>query len=249
MKVSIKAIFLLFALFLFATAATFAQEIDREKIERQFYNAYIKNSMPAWKITLSQLEKSKDKSSQLLLAKGYYGAATTGMGNKDKDFASEMLEKSTKVANTILKKDKKSAEANALLAVIWGMEIGITPTKGMALGSKSFRVAAKGIKYAPDNPFTNYAQGNKLYYTPELWGGDLKESLVFLEKSKSAYEKANKTDNWEYLALLALLGQSYHKQELFSEAKGIYETALKVSPDFNYVKMRLLPALEKDMTE
>ncbi len=244
MKVLIKAIIIVFPLFLLTTNS-YAQDEFKTKIEQQFFNAYIKNSIPAWKISLSQLENSQDESLQLLLAKSYYGAAGTGMGNQDEDFTSEMLDKAAILTKSILAKDKDSPEANALLSSVYGMKIGLSPMKGMFLGSKSASAAAKGIKLAPDNPFTNYVKGTYLYYTPSMFGGDVKESLTFFEKSKSCYEKVAKTKSWEYLSLLASLGQAYHKEGLYEKAKSTFETALKVAPDFNYVKKGLLPRTEK----
>ena len=244
MKVFTKATVILFSLFLLVTNV-FAQAINQAEIEQQFYNAYIKNSIPAWKISLSQLEKSQDASLQLLLAKGYYGAAGTGMSNQNEDFTSEMLDKAAILTKSILKKDSQSPEANALLSSVYGMKIGLSPMKGMFLGGKSADAAAKGIKLAPENPFTNYVKGSYLFYTPSMFGGDTKESLTYLEKSKSNYEKMTKINSWEYLNLLALLGQAYHKEGFYNKAKTTYEAALKIAPDFNYVKIGLLPRTEK----
>jgi len=244
MKVFIKATVILLSVFLF-TINTFAQDVNRAKIEQQFYNAYLKKSIPAWKISLSQLENSKDPSLQLLLAKGYYGAAGTGMANQDEDFSSEMLDKAAILTKSILQKDKKSPEANALLSVVYGMKIGLSPFKAPILGSKSSSAASKGVKFAPENPFVNYVKGINLYLTPAMFGGDTKESITYLEKSKIYYEKSNQIEHWEYLNMLTFLGQVYHKEKLYKKAKATYEAALKVAPDFNYVKYRLLPRTEK----
>ena len=248
MKVLIKSSMLLFSLCLLTTNVS-AQEMTTEKIEQQFFNAYIKNSIPAWKISLSQLENNQDESLQLLLAKSYYGAAGTGMGSQNEDFTAEMLDKAAILTKSILEKDKKSAEANALLSAVYGMKIALSPIKGMLLGSKSSNAAAKGIKLAPENPFTNYVQGINLYHTPAMFGGDIKESINHLEKSKNSYEKAAKTNSWEYLNLLAFLGQAYHKEGLYEKAKATYETALKIAPDFAYIKMGLLPITEKALVK
>jgi len=248
MKVLTKTAITLFSVLLF-TAYTFAQEVDIAKLEQQFFNAYLKNSIPAWKISLSQLEDSQDESLQLLLAKSYYGAAGAGMGNQDEDFASEMLDKAAILTKSILEQDKKSAEANALLSAVYGIKIGLSPIKGMLLGSKSSSAAAKGVKLAPENPFTNFVKGINLFYTPAMFGGDTRESLSYFEKSKIYYEKNAQTMTWEYLNMLTTLGQAYHSEKLYEKAKTTYETALKVAPDFGYVKYRLLPRTEKALAK
>ena len=118
-KVSLP--FLMIGLFITSSSA----QIDQAKITQQFYTAYIANSNPAWKISLAQLEDNKAESLQLMLAKGYYGAAETAMSNQGEDLVESMLNKAEVLTKSILKKDKKSPEANALLSVVYGLKIGL----------------------------------------------------------------------------------------------------------------------------
>lgn len=224
-----------------------AQTIDRAKIETQFYKAYLTNSIPAWKISLNQLADATTEAEQLLKAKGYYAAAGIAMGNRDEDLAGEMLDKAENATKALLKTNKKSPEANALLSSVYGMKIGLSPMKGMYLGGKSSGQAEKGVALAPDNGFTNYVMGNYLFYTPSMWGGDVKESITYLEKARGIYEQSAETENWEYMSVMALLGQAYHSEKQFDKAKEIYQIALKTAPNFGYVKMYLLPLTEKEI--
>lgn len=235
--------FLMIGLFIISLSA----QIDQTKITKQFYTAYITNSNPAWEITLGQLENNKEATLQLALAKGYYGAAGTALGNQEEDLADKMLDKAEAMTKKILDQDKKSPEANALLSTVYGMKIGLSPIKGMYLGSKSASAAKKGLKLAPNNAFTNYVMGSYLFYTPSMFGGDAEGSLAYFEKSKGIYEKEGRTKSWEYMNLMALLGQAYHSQKEYTKAKIIYTTALKIAPNFGYIKMYLLPQTEKAM--
>lgn len=230
---------------LFSFHFLFAQTVDLAKIEQQFYTAYITNSVPAWKISLKQLAEHQDESNQLVLAKGYYSAAGTALGNQNEDLAEEMLEKAEVLVEAILKEDKKSPEGNALLSSVYGMKIGLSPIKGMYLGSKSSKAAEKGVELAPDNGFTNFVIGNNLFYTPAMWGGDVEKGIEHLEKAKGIYEAAEQTKSWEYMSVLATLGQAYHSNEQYDAAKATYATALAIAPNFGYVKMYLLPRTEK----
>ena len=218
-------------------------QIDQAKINQQFYTAYITNSNPAWKITLSQLETANKNSLQL--AKGYYAAAITALGNQEKDLVGDLLDKAAIMTKAILKENNKSPEANALLAAVYGLKIGLSPIKGPLLGSKSSSAAEKGVTLAPDNGFTNSVIGNNLYRTPSMFGGDIEKGITHLEKAKAIYEKTASPKNWEYMSLLALLGQVYHSQKQYTKAKAIYTAALEIAPNFGYVKMYLLPRTEK----
>lgn len=245
MKILSKSIIIfLFSIFLIqningqenATIATY---------EQQFYSAYQMNSVSAWAITLKKLEALKDENAQLLLAKGHYAAASTAIGNKDEELTKELLEKGEKLTTQFLKKNKENAEAHALMSAILGLKIGLSPMQGMFLGSKSSNHIEKALTLAPDNSFVNFVEGNSLYYTPSMFGGDSKKSIVHLEKAKNNYIKNQRTATWEYLSTMAVLGQAYHYEEDYKNAKMTYETALETAPDFGYIKKYLLPKTEK----
>ncbi len=222
-------------------------QIDQAKITKQFYTAYITTSNPAWKITLVQLADSQEETLQLTLAKGYYGAAGTAMGNQDEDLVEALLDKAATITKKLLAQNKKSPEANALLSAVYGMQMGLSPMKAMYLGSKSATAVKKGIELAPNNAFTNYVMGVYLFYTPSMFGGDAAESLVYFEKAKGIYETAGQIQSWEYMNLMAFLGQAYHSQKEYVKAKAIYTAALAIAPNFGYVKMYLLPQTEQAM--
>ena len=133
------------------------------------------------------------------------------------------------------------------MSSIYGMKIGLSPIKGPFLGGKSSNAAKKGIELAPDNAFTNYVMGSYLFYTPSMFGGDAAGSLIYLEKAKRIYEKEGRTQTWEYMNMMALLGQAYHNQKEYIKAKAVYTTALEIAPNFGYVKRYLLPRTEKEI--
>jgi len=240
MKIFLQISISLFLLILGSTKAN-AQAIDQAKIEHQFYTAHVTNSNLSWKVSLQQVEENLEEANQLLLAKGYYAAAGTALGNKEETLASKLLDKGHLLVNKLLKSNKNSAEANALLSVILGLKIGLSPMKGMLYGNKSSRAANKGIQLAPDNAFTNFVQGNSLFYTPSMFGGDVKESIVYLEKAISIYAQKEVLQNWEYMNTLVLLGQAYHAQGNYTKAKTTFETALGIAPNFGWVQYVLLP--------
>lgn len=232
-------------LLLLSSSKAYTQVVELTKIESQFYTAYVTNSLLSWKISLQQLEDKKEGANQLLLAKGYYAAAGTALGNKEESLASEYLDKGHILVNKLLESDENSAETHALLSAILGLKIALSPIKGMLYGSKSSRAANKGIQLAPDNGFTNFVQGNNLFHTPSMFGGDVKESIAYLEKATLIYAQKQPLQIWEYMNTLALLGQAYHAQEDYKKAKITYETALEIAPNFGWVQYSLLPMTEK----
>ncbi|MEL6868058.1 MAG: hypothetical protein AAFP19_26780 [Bacteroidota bacterium] len=241
-----KKYFLLFS-FLFASLLTFAQN-DTQAI---LYSAYQSTDHEQWKKGISLLEqqyaKSQSDADLLALAKAEYASFGAFMAHGDKKGAEATADKAASHTEDYLSRNKSSAEAHALLSGIYGIQISLSPMKGMTLGTKSSRLIEKALKIDPDNAFANYQRGNSLYFTPKIWGGDVDKAIVHLTKAKALYEKQGTDNEWEYLGALATLGQAYHYKEQLKEAKQTYDIALSTAPDFGWIKYDLLPKLMEDM--
>lgn len=242
MKLFLQSSLLVLLLFL---EATIAMGQNTAQLQQQFFKAYTSNSNTACKMVLQGIAEKKDFENRLFLAKGYNASAGLALGNQDEDLASELLDKAVVLTKELLKENNESAEAHALLSASYGMKIGLSPMKGMLLGGKSSSAAKKGVQLAPENPFTNYVLGNYLYYTPAMFGGDIEESVKYLEKAKTLYQEKAMTKNWDYLATMVLLGQAHHSQKNYDKAIAVYKAALEVAPAYGYIKKYLLPRSEK----
>lgn len=119
--------------------------------------------------------------------------------------------------------------------------------QGMFLGSKSSGLADKAIDLSPASPFVWKVYANSKFFTPEMFGGDLKEAIESYEKSVALYEASptKLKSNWYYLDALAFLGQAYAKNGENGKAIATYEKAISVEPEFGWVKYRLLPIVKE----
>ena len=79
----------------------------------------------------------------------------------------------------------------------------------------------------------------------DRFGGDIEKSIEFLKKAKSSYEQAQQTNSWEYINMMTLLGQVYHKQKKYEEAESVFNAVLQIVPTYRYVKNYLLPKTQK----
>ncbi len=75
------------------------------------------------------------------------------------------------------------AEADALLAGCYGLSIAINPAKGRSLGPESARLLDNAMRLAPENPRVLFLAANRLFNTPEMWGGDKKEARDLLQRA------------------------------------------------------------------
>ena len=94
--------------------------------------------------------------------------------------------------------------------------------------------------------------GNIWSNMPELFGGSDEKALKHYKKAlevleqKSAEELKN---NWMYLNLLALIGQTAQRLATYEKVRRYFEKALKIEPRFLWVKNELLPSLLKELNE
>lgn len=224
------------ALFLATTA--YAQDAELAR-------AYAANDAAAFERVIQKLSAETTADAPFQTAKAEYAAYAAYQFAHGEKAVKTLMDGAQKRLETYLKAQPDHAEAHALLAGIYGIQIGMSPMKGMTLGSKSSRHLERALELAPDNAFVNYLKGSNLYYTPSTWGGDVAESVVRLELAKSNYESCDPNHSWEYLATLALLGQAYHHQEQTDRAAATYRLALQTEPNFGWVKYELLPKVQR----
>ena len=192
-------------------------------------------------------ESPKDQNLLFDVTLTQFGLLSATMRDKDEDLFDDYVDDTEKNLETLLDNNKKFGEARALLSASYGLTMGYSPWKGMYLGSKSSSLMEKAQSDAPSSPLVWKLYGNSKYFTPETWGGDLKEAIRAYEKSIQLYEgdPAKIKSNWFYLDTMAFLGQAYLKDGQTSKAIAIYEKALKAEPNFSWVKMNLLPKAKK----
>lgn len=169
------------------------------------------------------------------------------MKTKNEDLFDDYYDPALETIETITEGNKKWAEPYAIQSAIYGLKMGYSPMQGMILGSKSSNLIEKAKKLNSSSPLVWKIYANSKYFTPEMWGGDLKEAIQAYEKCIALYE-ANPADlsfNWFYLDALAFQGQAYLKDGQRAKAISTYEKALKAEPQFAWVKNVLLPKAQK----
>jgi tetratricopeptide (TPR) repeat protein len=234
------------------TSATTCYECNEKA-----YQAYLGAQDPQvvkelWKKVVSD-EQTKMKSNptdvkqQYALALSQFGLLSATMRDKDETLFEEYADKTEENLEAVIDADKKWSEPRALLSALYGLKMGYSPIKGMYLGPKSSNLIEKALKDSPTSPLVWKIYANSKFFTPETFGGDVKEAIRAYEKSIALYELTPSSikNNWMYLDALAFLGQAYMKDGQSSKAVTVYEKALKTEPNFTWVKAALLPNAKK----
>jgi hypothetical protein len=238
---------ILFLLMVFCSSELFAS------YRSEVYSAYINNKMDLWKNVIDRMDQVHDKSNEFILelVNYQYGYIGYCLGYDRKNEAKKYLALAQKNIDLLEKQNYRLSLVNAYNAAFCGFRIGINILSVPQNGFKSIEYAKKAIELDDEN-YLGYVQyGNIQFYMPRTFGGSKEEGLTYYNRAREILEKDKNglNDDWNYLSVLLLIGQSYAYLEEFTSAKRVYDYILRREPDFTYVRDELYPELMKKMRE
>jgi tetratricopeptide (TPR) repeat protein len=236
---------LIFILFIFLSAemkASFRSEI---------YYAYINNKMELWKNVIDRMDAVQNKSHSMLLelVNYQYGYIGYCIGYDKKDEAKKYLDLAIKNIQHLEKEKYHLSTITAYKSAVYSYKLSINNILAPVLGIKSIESARSAVELDKENYFGHVQLGNIQFYIPSSFGGSKKAALEHFLKAKELIEKNPEDvhEDWNYLSLLLIIGQSYYYLKDYASAKNVYEDILRLEPGFIYVKNKLYPGLTKKM--
>ena len=234
--------FVLILLFSVQVQASYRSEV---------YTAYISNKMDIWKNVIDRMDSIPDKNNELMLelVNYQYGYIGYCLGFDKKEEARSYLNAAQKNIEILEKSNYKLSVVNAYKSAFYGFRIGLNPITAPVNGMKSLDCAKDAVKLDPEN-YLGYVQlGNSEFYLPAAFGGSKKEAIEYFLKAKELIEKdsASLSEDWNYLSLLIVIGQTYTYLKDYVSAQKVYVGILELEPGFLYVKDDLYPKLLKKM--
>ncbi len=220
--------------------------------ERQeIYSAYVNNRMEVWKKVIDAMEAHKPSDNKRLaeLVNYQYGYIGYCLGFKLRDEARKYLTLAEKNVDVLESMRHDMSEVNAYRCAFYGFRIGLNKLSAPVNGLKSIDHARKALELGPDNYFAYVQYGNIQFYMPSTFGGSKQEGIEYFLKARQMMEKdrTHLKENWNYLSLLVIIGQSYTYTGELESARKVYDEILRIEPRFLYVKDELLPDLLKKM--
>lgn len=217
----------------------------------EIYYAYISNKMELWKSVIDRMNGVPDKSNEFILEliNYQYGYIGYCLGYDKKSEARKYLDLAQKNIDILEKREYKLSIINAYNSAFCAFKMGLNILSVPINGFKSIEYAKSAIEIDRENYFGYVQYGNIQFYMPKSFGGSKKEGIDFYLKAKEILERdiANTKENWNYLSLLIVIGQSYYYLHDYDSAKAVYENILLLEPGFIYVRDELYPQLLKRM--
>jgi len=211
------------------------------------YAAYINGNMNKWKniIDLMNLQQTRSNEFLIELINYQYGYIGWSIGNNKNEEAYKYLDLAENNLKILEKAMYKSSIVNSYKSAFYGFQISLNKFKAPFIGPKSLESAKLAVKQDEMNPLGYIQYGNCQFYMPTVFGGSKSEALVNFRKAEQLMELNGMqvAEDWNYLSLLTLIGQTYLKLKNYRLAKVYYDKALKVEPRFLWVKNELYPEL------
>jgi len=233
-------IFIIVICSLRAFGSSFRQEV---------YKAYISNDMVRWSKVIDAMLQLPDRDNATLmeLVNYQYGYIAWCIGTGRKKEALKHLDQAAENLNLLEKSGFRLSWVEAYKSAMYGYRIGLNNLKAPFWGPKSLESARKSVKLDPENYFGYIQMGNAEYYMPAVFGGSKEKALGLFRKAETLLEKSGERldENWNYLGLLAMIGEACMETGKYEEARAAFSKALKVEPAFLWVKDELYPRLLK----
>ncbi|HAN19502.1 MAG: hypothetical protein A2X13_01030 [Bacteroidetes bacterium GWC2_33_15] len=222
-----------------------------ESIHLKLYKAYISNNTALWLTGMNELELSYNKTKNPIilfeLARSQYGYIGLLIDRQEFEKAKSILPKAEKNVQDLVKQAPGSADANALLAGIYGFKIMLYPGYVMINGPKGKNYIEKASSIKNITPSVIIELGNYAYHTPSILGGSIENAISYYKKAIKLLELKNQDkNNWQYLNTLIWLAISYDKNGQTEQAISVLQIVLKKEPDLVYVKNELYPKILKN---
>ena len=244
--------FLLISINLSAQQESVADLIKQGRdLSKEAYFQYNTNKMVEAR---SVLEKAYDMDKSNLLPLYYetlvdYKLLEMNMRQGGDSLFNKYYENALNNADTLSTNKDFSADGKILSSAIYMMKIAKSPMSAVTLSPKIHSLLDEAQSTNPDKPYSYVIRGMMFFNTPQMFGGSFESALKNFNQAAKLFENAGNENitnpDWGYAETLVWIGRTQEKLANNDAAKFAYQKALKVEPDYAWVKYSLLPSLEK----
>lgn len=202
----------------------------------------------------SRFERAAGEPARADLAEYYVALADFRLialyGNARGDRARALAHADAAIAalERLVRRRPDCAEAHALLGSAYGQKIGLRPVLGMTLGPRSGRALERARRLAPDNPRVVLLEAIGAYNTPRMFGGSRERAREGFERALRLFAARGPADplqpDWGHDEAYAWLGIAHRAEGRRDQARAAFEAALRLNPQYGWVRHQLLPGLD-----
>ncbi len=131
------------------------------------------------------------------------------------------------------------AEAKALLAAVYGVQIGANPELGASLGAKIATLMQQAATLAPNNPRVALIAGINAFYTPVAFGGGEQKALEAIAFAIDGFKAPCSDICWGEAEAYTWRGLVHQQQGDLIAATADWQQALTVDANYGWANYLL----------
>lgn len=166
----------------------------------------------------------------------------------DEDAAQELLDRAQDVLDRAIETGEAIAETYAVKATVMGMRIGSNPLRAMTIGPRIGGQVDRAVERGPENPRVWLVRGSTALHTPAMFGGGPDTALEHLDRAVELFAVDTPVPGhprWGAAEVYAWIGQAHLAEDRPEAARAAFLEALRIEPDYGWVRAVLLPAAEQ----
>jgi tetratricopeptide (TPR) repeat protein len=133
--------------------------------------------------------------------------------------------------------EPRQAEALAMLAGVYGLQIARSPLKGPLLGMKAGQAIAEALRLAPEQARVRLFAGINKLYTPALFGGDRELAIADFDSVIARLPRSEASAaNWGLNDALLWRGLALKAVGRRDEARASVQQVLDAAPQHGWAK-------------
>jgi len=142
-------------------------------------------------------------------------------------------------AQLTLEELSEEAETLALLASVYGMQIGIDNSRGASLGPKLSQALTQAEALSPDNPRVALVKAISAFNTPVTFGGSMKKAIDLSSKAIALYSEPCDEVCWGHAEAYTWRGLAKQNSGDTQGALADWQSAIEIQPDYSWANFLL----------
>ncbi|WP_394148205.1 hypothetical protein [Shewanella atlantica] len=131
------------------------------------------------------------------------------------------------------------SEALALLASVYGMQIGIDNIRGASLGPKLSQALTQAEALSPSNPRVALVKAISAFNTPVAFGGSMKNAIELSSRAIALYGEPCHEVCWGHAEAYIWRGLAKQNSGDTQGALADWQSAIKIQPDYSWANFLL----------
>ncbi|WP_299795077.1 tetratricopeptide repeat protein [uncultured Shewanella sp.] len=131
------------------------------------------------------------------------------------------------------------SEALALLASVYGMQIGIDNIRGASLGPKQSQALTQAEALSPSNPRVALVKAISAFNTPVAFGGSMKNAIELSSRAIALYGEPCHEVCWGHAEAYTWRGLAKQNSGDTQGALADWQSAIKIQPDYSWANFLL----------